>query len=251
MSNPERFDGRAGVYAAARPGYPLALLDFLRGEADLERVADLGAGTGLFTELLLQGARHVTAIEPNAGMREALQARLWAAQERGQLEVRDGTAERTTLPGHAMTLLSAAQAAHWFAPAPTLAEFRRILRPGGRVLFVWNDWRGSTHPFNLAYGHTINRFYREGDQPEQINRVPHDEIPAFMPGGHLYRTFENPLPLSLERLQALAGSVSYLPGPTDPEYPAMSAALHDLFHEYAEGGRVTLEYVAHSFLGEC
>ncbi|MCD0171506.1 methyltransferase type 11, partial [Deinococcus sp. 23YEL01] len=52
MVNPARFLGRADVYAQARPGYPDALGAWLRDLGLLNaRVADIGAGTGLFTRL--------------------------------------------------------------------------------------------------------------------------------------------------------------------------------------------------------
>ena len=55
MNTTERFSGRAGVYQASRPGYPAALSEHLaslgmRGA----RVADIGAGTGIFSRLLLE-----------------------------------------------------------------------------------------------------------------------------------------------------------------------------------------------------
>lgn len=247
MANPDRFLGRADVYAAARPGYPASILEWLRTEAVLESVADLGAGTGLFTELLLRSAGQVTAIEPNAEMRQQLSRRLAEASDR--LTVQDGTAEHTGLPAQSVHLVTAAQAAHWFDPTPTVQEFRRVLRPGGQVLLLWNDWRGSQEPFNQAYGKTVGQFYLDGDDPVHISRVPEAEIPLFMPGGYQKQEFDNPVFLNGERLHALAGSVSYLPGPQDARYPDLTAALDVIFEKHQQGGLVTLHYRTHCFLG--
>ena len=70
MNTTERFSGRAGVYQASRPGYPAALSEHLaslgmRGA----RVADIGAGTGIFSRLLLELGCTVFAVEPNSDMR--------------------------------------------------------------------------------------------------------------------------------------------------------------------------------------
>ena len=249
MSSSDRFLGRAEVYAAARPTYPAALREWLRERNLLTAAADIGAGTGLFTQLLLEGGAQVSAVEPNADMRAQLAGRLSPAVQSGQLHVLAGSSEATGLADHAVDLVTAAQAAHWFDPERTVREFRRILTPGGLVLLVWNDWRGEHTPFNVAYGQTITRFYRDGDDPVHINRVPEDEIPLFMPGGHEKRTFENPLQLSRERLQALAGSISYLPHPTDPLHAPMTRALDDLFDAHQQQGQVTLHYRTHAFLG--
>lgn len=158
-ANPDRFLGRAEVYAAARPDYPPALGNELARRGLLRgQVADLGAGTGLFTRLLLQRGAQVIAVEPNPEMREQLLRALAAEVTRGQLRVQSGTAEATGLPGSSVDLLTAAQAAHWFDPAPTRREFQRVLRPGGQVLFVWNDWREADGPFNEAYGAVVAHF---------------------------------------------------------------------------------------------
>ena len=249
MTSSDRFLGRAEVYAAARPSYPPELREWLQEKHLLTSAADIGAGTGLFTRLLLEGGAQVTAVEPNADMRTQLAARLSPAVQSGQLHVQAGTSETTGLPDHSVDLVTAAQAAHWFDPALTVREFRRILTRGGSVLLVWNDWRGEHTPFNDAYGQTITRFYRDGDDPVHINRVPEKEIPLFMPGGHEKRTFANPLPLTRQRLHALAGSISYLPPPSDPLHAPMTTALDELFDAHQQHELVTLHYRTHVFLG--
>lgn len=250
MSKHDRFLGRAEAYAAARPTYPGALGEWLDAQGLLDaKVADLGAGTGLFTRLLLEFGADVCAVEPNSEMRAALLTDLAEAVSSERLSVKDGTSEATGLDPHSVGLITAAQAAHWFDPAPTLAEFRRILIPGGKVLLVWNDWRGVEEPFNHAYRDAITPFYAEGDHPEHINRVPEDELHQFMPDGFVKQVFDNPVAFSREKLHALAGSVSYLPAPHDPRFPELTAALDAIFDAHQQDGTVKLTYRTHAFLG--
>lgn len=79
MNHTERFTHRVGDYVKARPGYPAAVMDLLAEHAGFSAaavVADIGAGTGLLTQLLLQHSRRVYAVEPNQAMRSAAEAQL-------------------------------------------------------------------------------------------------------------------------------------------------------------------------------
>jgi ubiquinone/menaquinone biosynthesis C-methylase UbiE len=97
------------------------------------RVADVGAGTGIWSEMLAQAGCRVTAVEPNEAMRRAGQDRQisgveWAA----------GSAEATTLPEGAFDLVTMASSFHWADFTAALHEFRRILKPGGYFAVLYN-----------------------------------------------------------------------------------------------------------------
>lgn len=129
------FSDRGTDYAKYRPTYPQAAIDtILKGLGNPSQLtaADIGAGTGIASQLLAERGVRVTAIEPNASMRNA-------AEPHPLIEFSDATAEQTHLPEAAVDLVISCQAFHWFNPEPTLAEFRRILKPCGRLALVWND----------------------------------------------------------------------------------------------------------------
>ena len=66
MDNTAKFDGRAQVYAASRPGYAPELFDFLEHSLNLPSgsvIADIGSGTGKFTAQLLERGYTVYAVE--------------------------------------------------------------------------------------------------------------------------------------------------------------------------------------------
>ena len=67
----QRFSNRVDDYTRYRPGYPPEALQFIRNQSNLNTnstVADIGAGTGIFTALLLNSGASVIAVEPNEAM---------------------------------------------------------------------------------------------------------------------------------------------------------------------------------------
>jgi len=75
--NTENFSGKAQAYAAARPGYPDEAIEYIRSLVRQDAVfADVGAGTGKFTELIARHGYEVFAVEPNDDMRKQLEITL-------------------------------------------------------------------------------------------------------------------------------------------------------------------------------
>ena len=74
MNSKERFSSRVDAYAKYRPSYPSEAIDYLYeavGLGERSEIADVGAGTGIFSRLLLERGSRVTAVEPNEAMRRA------------------------------------------------------------------------------------------------------------------------------------------------------------------------------------
>ncbi|WP_254512767.1 class I SAM-dependent methyltransferase [Anatilimnocola floriformis] len=128
------FSPQADAYRQARPTYPAELVEQLIADACLPSgaaVADFGAGTGIFTQLLIDRGLQVTALEPNEQMRSqnAVPAACWTA----------GTFENSGLADGSQRWAVAAQAFHWADPPRALPELRRILAPGSLFTVVWNN----------------------------------------------------------------------------------------------------------------
>ncbi|MBV8308551.1 MAG: class I SAM-dependent methyltransferase, partial [Gammaproteobacteria bacterium] len=127
----ERFSARADHYRRARPAYPAAALDLLAAHCGLKPgaiVADVGSGTGILTEQLLERGAQVIAVEPNDAMRAAAEEQLGAE---ARFRSVGASAEATTLPAQSVDLWVAAQAFHWFDAVRARLEALRVLRRGG------------------------------------------------------------------------------------------------------------------------
>jgi SAM-dependent methyltransferase len=126
----EDYEHGRPVYAEAAVEWAIATFSIPRG-----RMLDLGAGTGKLTRLIVPRAAQVVAVEPVAAMRGVL------AREVPEAIALDGRAEAIPLDERSVDAVFAGQAFHWFAPAPTLDEVARVLRPGGALVLLWNHWR--------------------------------------------------------------------------------------------------------------
>ena len=249
-----RFSDRVEFYLRYRPRYPQALVEHLAQEGGLlegHTVADMGCGTGFLAEVFLRHGCAVIGIEPNANMRAAGESLL--AEHPGFKSV-DATSESTGLPDGSVDWITAGQAFHWFDAERSGAEFRRILRPGGRTALVWNDRDAEGTPFMKAYD-TLLHTYAPDYQEVGHRKMGQDVFERFFRGNHREVTFPNGQAFDREALRGRLLSSSYAPPPGHPNHDPMIAALDGLFDQYAtagpEGGRqVAFQYQTRMFWGE-
>lgn len=125
------FEGVGADYDRYRPGFPdAAAADILPGRVAC--VLDLGAGTGKFTELLVNRAERVIAVEPSVAMLDVLRTKL------PTVETHVAGAESIPVPDRVVDAVTVAQAFHWFERDAACAEIRRVLVPGGTLGLLWN-----------------------------------------------------------------------------------------------------------------
>jgi len=245
-----RFTSRVDDYVRYRPGYPPALFEELRRREVLrpgQVVLDLGSGTGIFTAQLLEAGYAVLAVEPNAAMRAAAEARL---RGRSGFSSVTGSAEATGLPEGSADVATAAQAFHWFDAAAVRRELVRVLRRPGPVVLLWNVRDPDRSPFLVGYESLVRRF--------AIDRAVagHDRIREsgalatfFGPRGFGRFHLEHAEELGLEAVRGRLLSSSYAPLPGHPSHPAMMAELSAIFEAYQVDGRVAVTYRTEVYFG--
>jgi SAM-dependent methyltransferase len=246
-----RFSARAPYYHRYRPRYPRAILDVLEthGLTPQAVVADVGAGTGISSELFLDYGCPVYAVEPNAEMRAAC-VQFYSNRP---LQVINGAAEATTLASHTIDWVVAGQAFHWFDHAAAKAEFARILRLGGRVALFWNDRIPTVSDFVNEYNAVLDDFDIEKGTPSARAKelLAGDDVldEFFAPHGFELHNLSNPVEYDWDGLQGRALSASYAPLPDHPRHAEMITALRTVYDRHQRDGLVQMDYVTKLYIG--
>jgi len=132
------FGSTAEAYERGRPSWA--------PEAVALVVADLAAGTGKLTRLLVPSGAEVVAVEPLPEMAGVLRRVVPG------VPVAQGVAERLPLRDGSVDAVVVAAAFHWFRLEEASAEVRRVLRPGGGLALLWNQAGADPAPWQVELG---------------------------------------------------------------------------------------------------
>lgn len=174
------FDVAATAYDAFMGRWSRRLSEPLADTAGITpgmRVLDVGCGTGALTEELVRrvGAMDVSAVDPSSSFVSAMRDRLPG------VDVREGFAERLPFESGQFDATLAQLVVHFMAdPVASLAEMRRVTRPGGVVVACVWDYAGNRGPLGIFW-----------DVAREIRRDVRDESQlAGTREGHLVSLFE-------------------------------------------------------------
>ncbi len=240
MNSIDRFSGRAETYSRYRLRYPAAIvLDRINRWCGLQPhwlIADIGAGTGMLSEVFLSNGNPVIAIEPNEEMRASCNEllALWP-----QLEVRDGTAEATGLPAHSVSIVSAGRAFHWFDVLRALTEFRRILQPRGWLVLVSLGRAKDDTPQYRDFEALLTSSSTDYTYVRAGYRV-HDNLDGVFLANRHSEQIPLEQTLTWEDFLGQTMSLSVVPQPSDPRFPTFTHQLRDYFQTYAANNLLTV-----------
>ncbi len=249
LRNPtERFSSRVENYVRYRPGYPPAAIALLQARCGLRPgavVADIGSGTGILTQLLLERGAEVYGVEPNDGMRGAAEVLLGQTPRFHSIR---GTAEDTTLEPDSVDLLVAGQAFHWFRVEPARREALRVLRPGAYGALLWNE-----HPSEgSAFLQDFERLARaHAPEYNQVvgSRADEAAMREFLGGTMELATFPNQQVFDYAGLIGRLMSSSWAPEAGTAQHEPLLAGMREAFERHARAGRVIFPYLTLVYYG--
>jgi SAM-dependent methyltransferase len=235
------FTGQAAAYSRARPGYPDEIVDQLIAAAGVgagDGVADVGAGTGIFTALLAARGLRVVAVEPNAAMRARAPATPGVAWI-------DGSFEQTGLDGASQRWVVAAQAFHWADPPRALPEIHRVLAPGGAFTVLWNDRDVERSPLLQHTRAVIERLVPGFDEGYRTR----DWAAVLVEGGWFASPqpaeVRHQVPMSRDRFLDLWRSHNVLASTAGPE--GVAVVIAEVAPLLPEEGEVAVPYVCRAW----
>lgn len=245
----KRFSKRVENYLKYRPSYPPEIIPLLERECGLTPqsiIADVGSGTGLLTELFLKNGNQVYGVEPNIDMRVAGERVL--AKYSNFISL-NGAAEETTLPDNSIDLVVAGQAFHWFDRDKAKVEFKRILKPGGWVVLIWNGFRLETSALVRGYQEIV---LRHGTDYKEVKReIDGLEVESFFSPAPCHSArFSFKQVFDFEGLKGRLMSASYAPEPSHPVFEEMIRDLRTVFDANSRNGTVDFDYETEVYYGQ-
>lgn len=249
MNTNDRFNGKGNNYSKYRPSYPKEYIDYLIKESNLNensKIFDIGAGTGILTEILVKRGLKVTAVEPNLDMAIFIED---LTKKYSNLKFINSLAEDINYNKKDVDLITVAQAFHWFDVAKFKNQCKKILKDGGKVALLWNirDENDKIIKESFDICKRLCQSFQGfsggvGDNIDNIKAFFKDEK-------YSYTEFENNLEYNLEMFIGRNISASYAPNEEDKNYKIFIKELTDLFNKYKRDEKVIIKNKVKSYIG--
>jgi SAM-dependent methyltransferase len=152
----------------------------------LDRIVEVGAGTGRLTLELAHRARRVVAIEPAAPLRDILARKLSRAAHGERVQLTPGFFDDLPVPDDWSDLVVTCSA---FTPEAGhggdagLAEMERVCKPGGSVVIVWPNNLGWLAERGYRYVSFAGEMLVEFVSPEEAAELTEIFYPDAAAGG--------------------------------------------------------------------
>ncbi len=244
------FNAKAKIYDIARPRYAQEMLDFLKKNEKLtnKKIADVGAGTGIFSKQLYEIGNEIFAIEPNDDMRNVMYEKM---KNEDNFHIINGNAEATELKENSVDVVCAAQAFHWFDYKAFAKECLRIMKKGGKVYLTWNNSDADNESEVKKKCNDIMDKYCAKNIKQSTHNSNDKVLEAIDDFYEEYEVFkfDNPIARNKENFLQMVLSASYALRPDDEGYENLVAELSDYFDKYNQDGYIISHNISVLYCG--
>lgn len=251
MKGIERFSDKAEKYELYRPTYTeeslIKILDLCNLEpSNKVKVADIGSGTGKFTQLLLDKGFYVYAVEPNEQMRNIAERKFIDYDNFNSI---NKTAENTHLEDKYVSIVTVAQAFHYFDLDKVKKEFMRILKSDGKVALLWN-FRLRESEFIQEYENIIYNLHSNKVKPTHAQDNMTEDVFSKFFADYEMVNIPNSQEFAFEDLWGRTLSNNHMPKESEPEYLKLYNNVLKIFDKYQENGKVLFPYRTQIVVGD-
>jgi ubiquinone/menaquinone biosynthesis C-methylase UbiE len=249
MMYEQLFSDRAESYVKGRPGYAngvseLLFRDILKPN---DKIADIGSGTGIFAQAMIEHGFDVFCVEPNDEMR--IQAEKNFAGNPHFISVA-ASAEHTTLPEHSVDLVTAASAFHWFDAEKFQTECKRILKPNG-IFFCVSNRRDQNDLFTRRQHEICTELCKNFTSLRHGFTKTVPKLEALFGCNINHAEFDFPLEYSKEKFIQRSLSSSYAPEPNTAAYEKYIKELWTLMDAFApNSGQIIVPNASVAYWGK-
>lgn len=236
-----RFSNRVENYVKYRPNYPKEIITYLENKFGLNHsmiIADIGSGTGISGKLFLDNGYTITGVEPNKEMRKKSEELLAMYPD---FKTVSGTAENTSLESNSIDVILAGQAFHWFDRNNCKIEFKRILKPKGLVVLIWNE-RLTDSDFEKEYDLLIKKYAIDYITIDHRNITNQNIQDFFSPHSVELKVFPNQQIFDFDGLKGRLLSSSYMPVEGQRGFDDMIIDLKSLFNKFSQTQKIRIDY---------
>jgi len=237
------FTDKADLYSKYRPGYAPDFIRYLYSNIGFNTescIADIGSGTGIFSRLLLEQNSTVHAVEPNCSMRVVAEQDLSVFSTFYSV---NATGERTSLPDKSMDYITVVQAFHWLDTDLFKAECKRILKPDGKVIVVYNRKKRDSL-INRKQADLVKIYYPSHNDIINHWNLREDPVKNFFDNNYEFVTFENDIINNIEEFVGRILSASF--SKNDEQF---ISKVKDIFNEHAREGVVKIPNDTIAYIG--
>lgn len=227
------FSSQAQNYRNYRLAYPKSVIELILSQFDCPVIADFGSGTGKLSNLLLDKAKRLYAIEPNRQMRQHAEELLGNYANYVSVAA---SAEHTPLPDSSVDIITAAESYHWFDNESARSEMRRILKKDGYVFLLWNVFGGDDYDDEIL---RLKNIYR-AKKKQKSSGISLEQRAVNLFGSKNYTTSEcdNSFLQTLDEFRGAMLSTSFAPNKATDDYVDYIADVEAIFNKYSVNGKL-------------
>ena len=247
MDNTKRFSNKVENYVRYRPSYPTGVIKYLVDTVGINSkstVADIASGTGMLSQLLINRVKKLYCVEPNNEMRQYSEGIL---KKYNNCSVINGSAETTNLEDNSVDFITVAQAFHWFNTQNSINEFKRILKPSGIMILIWNNRVNNTE-FLKVYDDSLKKYAIDYNELNHQN-ITDNELNKYFKNEMIKKTFNNYQEFDIEGVMGRVLSCSYAPPEESENFKKLKKSLKESFNKNAVDSIIHFNYETELFWG--